>query len=105
MPKWDIEASHHYWCTQDTVCLQNVQDCAGPAVLLPNNQTISTTKQGQLNISKHLSTKVQTAMDLPGLQSASLISIGQLCDDNCRVVLNNKKLVAIKTTPSSCNAL
>ena len=73
-----------------------MQDCAGPAVLLPKNQSIKSTKRGILNISKHLSTQVQTAMVLPGLQSASLISTGQLCGNNFRVVLNSKKLVAIK---------
>ena len=35
-------------------------------------------------------------MILPGLKSASLISIGQLCDDDCDVLLNKTKLVAIK---------
>ena len=35
-------------------------------------------------------------MILPQLKSASLISIGQLCDDNCDVHLNKTKLVAIK---------
>ena len=35
-------------------------------------------------------------MILPGLKSALLISIGQLCDDGCNVLLNNKKLLAIK---------
>ena len=73
MAKGDSIASHHYCRTK---CVHNMQDCAGPAVLLPNNQTISSTKQGQLNISKQLSSKAQTAMVLPGLQSASLISIG-----------------------------
>ena len=35
-------------------------------------------------------------MILPGLKSASLISIGQLCDDDCDVYLNNKILLAVK---------
>ena len=35
-------------------------------------------------------------MVLPELRSLSLISIGQLCDDNCKVLLITKKLYAIK---------
>ena len=35
-------------------------------------------------------------MILPELKSSSLISMGQLCDDDCLVVLSKKKLAAIK---------
>ena len=35
-------------------------------------------------------------MILPGLKSASLISIGQLCDDNCDVFLNKHTLLEVK---------
>ena len=35
-------------------------------------------------------------MILPGLKCASLISIGQLCDDNCDVFLNKHTLLAFK---------
>ena len=35
-------------------------------------------------------------MILPGLQSALLISIGQLCDDNCDVLLNKHTLLTVK---------
>ena len=41
-------------------------------------------------------TKARTAMILPGLNSASLVSIGQLCDDECDVYLNKKILIAVK---------
>ena len=35
-------------------------------------------------------------MILPKLTSSSLISLGQLCDDNCAILLNKTKLLAIK---------
>ena len=35
-------------------------------------------------------------MILPGLKSVSLISIVQLCDDNCDVYLNRHTLLAVK---------
>ena len=52
--------------------------------------------KGQLQLSDELSATTQTIMILPQLKSASLISIGQLCDDNCDVLLNKTKLIAIK---------
>ena len=57
---------------------------------------ITADRKGQLQLSDELSATAQTAMILPHLKSASLISIGQLCDDNCDVLLNKTKLIAIK---------
>ena len=94
--KGDSAASHHYWREEDKKVLDKIEPHAGPSILLPNNSTISVTSQGQLPLSESLSTQAKNAMILPGLKSASLISIGQLCDDGCNVLLNNKKLYAIK---------
>ena len=47
-------------------------------------------------LSERFLSKAKKGMILPGLHSALLISIGQLCDDECTVVLNNKSLIAIK---------
>jgi hypothetical protein len=35
-------------------------------------------------------------MILPNLKSSSLISLGQLCDDDCHIILNKENLTAIK---------
>ena len=43
-----------------------------------------------------LSTESKTAQILPQLASASLISLGQLCDDDCLIVLHKKIMLAIK---------
>jgi hypothetical protein len=94
--KGDSAASSHYWRKQDAQCLEGVQNFEGPSVLLPNRKTIQATQKGQLPLSTKLSPQAQTAMILPQLKSASLISIGQLCDDNCDVLLNKHHLVAIK---------
>ena len=51
---------------------------------------------GKVPLSEHLSTTAQTALILPNLKSSSLISIGQLCDDGCKVVLDQEDLVGIK---------
>ena len=64
----------------------------GPSVLLPNIESIQPTNQGQLPISTNLQYNAQTLMILPQLKIVSLISIGQLCDDDCYLLLNKKKL-------------
>ena len=69
-----------------------------PSVRLSNKHTINVTSQEQLPMSEALSQRAQNAMILPGLKSASLISLGQLCDDNCNLLLNKRQIFAIKTT-------
>ena len=96
MAKGDSAASHHYWRIEDAKVLSNIIDKPGPSVVIPNNSTIAVTSQGDLPISEKLSPCARNAMILPGLKSASLVSIGQLCDDDCNVLLNKKKLIAVK---------
>ena len=38
----------------------------------------------------------QTATVLPALRSASLISVGQICDDHCTMVFNKDKVLTAK---------
>ena len=94
--KGDSAASSHYWREEDKHVLSQVEDILGPAVLLPNKQTINVTSQGMLPFSDDLTNNAKNAMILPQLKSASLISIGQLCDDDCEVHMNRTKLVAVK---------
>ena len=68
----------------------------GPSVLLPNGDTIAASSKGLLPISSTLSTQARTAMILPGLNSASFLSISQLCDDGCNIYLNKKIIIAVK---------
>ena len=96
MAKGDSAASSHYWRDQDKTVLNNIKNCIGPSVLLPNNELISSTSRGQLPLSSELSNAAKTAMILPKLTSSSFISLGQLCDDDCAILLNKKTLLAIK---------
>ena len=96
MAKGDSAASKHYWRPQDKKVLDEIEQCLGPSVLLPNNTTIVSTKKGQVPFSSDLSKEAKTAQILPRLASSSLISLGQLCDDDCVVLLNKKQLLAIK---------
>ena len=94
--KGDSAASNHYWRLQDMDTLTNVKSAPGPTVTLPNLTTITSTQQGQLPLSQKLSHQAKQAAVLTDLHSASLISFGQLCDDNCKVLLDKKKCYVMK---------
>ena len=91
--KGDSAASKHYWREEDEKCLENVTPYSGPSVILPDADTIAPTKRGIIPLSNKLSTAAQTTTVLPKLKSSSLISLGQICDDN-GTVLNKKKMIA-----------
>jgi hypothetical protein len=94
--KGDSGASNHYWRPSDKDVLKNTQTISGPVVQLPNNTTIQATESGELPLHNSLTATARQAFILPNLKSANLISIGQLCDDDCNIVLNKKHLIAVK---------
>ena len=57
---------------------------------------ISPLIQDQLLLSKKLSNKAKNAIVLLELKSLLLISLGQLCNNNCQVLLDKKKLTVCK---------
>ena len=94
--KGDSGATSHYVRPQDKECLKNIVDYAGPSVLLPDADKISPSHQGALNIHEDLSNTACVGTILPNLKSSSLLSLGQICDDGCDILLNKKKLYALK---------
>ena len=94
--KADTGASNHYWRKSDKHILKNIKNKTGPSVQLPNSEIIDSTAAGQLSLSPELSSNAQETMVLPKLTSSNLISLGQLCDDNCNIILNKKEMCAIK---------
>ncbi len=88
-------ASKHYFRSDDIACLSNVHPTAGPSIYLPNMQSITSTYTGMLPVPM-LTSKARTTHILPQLHSASLISLGQLCDDDSKIYLNKKLLRAFK---------
>ena len=85
--KGDSGATNHYWRTEDAHVLVNRRKCSGPKVSFPNNETTTATEVGELPISNKLSKRAKEVMVLPELKSSSLISLGQLCDNNCNIFL------------------
>ena len=97
MAKADSGASSHYFRTADTQALQDLCPTPyGPTVKLPDCSSIQVTHKGILLLSQSLSTVSKTAHILDGITNSSLISIGQLCDDNCIAVLDKKHLQVFK---------
>ena len=94
--KADTGASNHYWRKSDKHILKNIKNKTGPSVQLPNSEIIDSTAAGQLSLSPELSSNAQETMVLPKLTSSNLISLGQLCDDNCNIILNKKKCVRLR---------
>ena len=67
-----------------------------PSVQLPNGEIIHSTANAQLPLSPELSKCAKQALILPKLSSSNLVSVGQLCDDGCEIILNKYELTAIK---------
>ena len=95
--KADSGASCHCFKKSDENILNNIQqDANGPTLLLPNLQQITAKSKGTLPL--NLSRKATTVniFDEKDLKNASLISLGQLCDDDCTVFLDKRKLLVYK---------
>ena len=75
---------------------KNMKKQLGPHVTLPNNSSIQATKQVHLPLDPSLTKKVTSTAILSSLKSASLVPLGQLCDDDCEDLLNKKKLMVTK---------
>ena len=90
-------ASCHYFRPQDAPFLCQLQSVpSGPAVCLPDDMTITSNQKGLLPLSTTLSDCAKTVPLFPHLRSASLVSLGQLCDDDCVVILDKNKIIVKK---------
>ena len=94
--KGDIAASRHYWKVKDSHTLRHITKAPHTTVQQPDSTALQASGQGLIPLSPHLSDTGQHALILPALQSSSLVSLGQLCDDDCTVILDKHKLHAFK---------
>ena len=94
--KADTGASGHYLTQQDQHGCQEVRPTTAPKnVLLPTNEIISSTHDAYLPIYS-VSKQATSATIFPALTNSSLLSIGQLCDDNCSAIFTKTNLQIIK---------
>ena len=74
--------------------IQNVR--INTPVTLPNGESIKITQKGLIPMDKELSTTATTAYILPNLHNTSLLSIAQLCDDDCLAIFDKKNMYIVK---------
>ena len=97
MAKYDIGTSNNYWKTEDTSLIKNVKNTKdGTSVQLKNNETMSATRTGNTPLEISLRAHAKNAHIFNGLQSASLISLGQLCGDDCIAILDKNEINILK---------
>lgn len=84
--KADSGASEHYMSEKDENILQNTTTYTTKTVGIPNGELIDSSKKGYLPLN-FLSASAKTAYSFPNLKT-SLLSVGQLCDDDCDVLFN-----------------
>jgi len=97
MLKADSGATKTYIRESDIDIVKNVKNINTKRnVMMPNNVSVTVSHVGTLNISPTLSNIATEASILPGLKTASLLSIGQLCDDNCNVTFDKNKMEVYK---------
>jgi hypothetical protein len=68
----------------------------GPTILSASGNALPTTLKGQLPLSKKLSPAAQSAFVLDILQTGTLTSLAQLCDDDCIAIFNRYDVKILK---------
>ena len=78
----DTAATKHYFIPHYLNICDKVKDTLGPKVAVADGRMIYLTKKAILPLSNKLTEKARVAFSFDNLKSGSLISIGQLCDDD-----------------------
>lgn len=74
-------------------CFKSIsKDCKGTIITYLHGETVATNEKGDLQFSDDYTT---TATIIPGLKQA-LISLGKLCDEDCTVLIQQKKLTVYR---------
>ena len=68
----------------------------GPTIHLPKDERITASKNGILPMDKTLSTRAKMVYVLPQITSSLLLSMGQLCKNDCIAIFNKQKLHVYK---------
>ena len=73
--------------------LKNVKNTRdGTTVQLPNNETMSATRTGNIQLTRSIIIHAKKAHIFYGLHSASLIFLFQMYDDECVAILENNEI-------------
>ena len=95
--KYDSDASNNYWHNEDTSVITNVKYTRyGPKAKFPNKVTVSAKIIGITPLASSLSAHTKKTHIFDGLNSASLIYLGQLCNDDYIAILYKNEINIIK---------
>ena len=83
--------SKHFVKENEKDVLSSMREDNCMSVVLPNKMELNSNIVGTLPLSSTLTSQAVQANILPGMTNNSLLSIGQLCDDNC-IALFHKKI-------------
>ena len=95
--KADTGASKHFASNRYRDFLQNLKPTydSFPAIL-PNNSRITSSHVGNLPLSKEISPQGSSTLVYPKITNESLLSIGQLFDDDCLAFFSKKHVLITK---------
>ena len=90
--KGDSAVFNHYFPPKKIASLQDiVADKFGPTIVLPNISTLAKHSTAKLPFTLSISYPAKKISELDNKQH-SLISLGQLCEDNCQSMLDKNNL-------------
>jgi hypothetical protein len=77
-------------------CTYAEKNTSGPTVRIASGHTIVAQKWAKIPLAKELSATAKEGHIFPDLQSGSLVSIGQLCVDNCITLFAKSEMAVVK---------
>ena len=75
--------------------MNNIINAPGPMIIMLYTGTLQTSNHGSLPLPSILSPTETIDTIVPELHSSPLLSLGQLCENGCNVILNKQKKYAI----------
>ena len=95
--KADTGASQHFASDRHRDFLQNLKPTFNqfPAIL-PDSSRIISSHIGNLPLLKEILSQGSTTLVYPKITNESLLSIGQLCDDDCLALFTKKHVLVTK---------
>ena len=97
----DTAATYNYLSKIALPFCTNTKTAQGPLVKAVNGQTIKPSFQTHISLTPELNNEAQHAHVLDDSKTRLLISIGQLCDDNCIAILSRYNLKMIKNNKNN----
>ena len=94
--KGDSAATGHYFTVNDACVLEDIKKERGHPVILPDNDVIGSTHGAQLLTPTPLPKAATKTAILPRLTSSSLVSLPQLCNHGCQVLLTDTDLHVVQ---------